>query len=95
MNELLEMVLEELPDAFRRHPGTAVDKVRVFREFAANNMRELEKCYGLIPDSLNRPLAERIEGLLARADAESQLAVRLRRAIGQLKDKAAELESIS
>jgi len=83
-NELLELVLDEMPDAFRREPGTAVDKMRAFVKFYQATVAELQAAYNEIPDSLNRSLIVRIQGLANRADRESLLAVKLRNRLEEI-----------
>jgi hypothetical protein len=49
-----------------------------------NEIDEVRKCCEILPDSLNRPLSERIRLLLERAERESQLAVRLHRRLEEV-----------
>lgn len=84
-DELLDLVLEELPDAFRRSPGTAVDKVANLVAFFQTNADELQKSYAAIPDSLNRSLPERIRLVLDNLKRESEIAVKLRQRCEELK----------
>jgi hypothetical protein len=77
-NELLELVLEEMPDAFRRGPGTAVDKMKAFVKFYQQEVGYLQEAYNALPDGLHRPLPERITLLLERANNEATIAVKLR-----------------
>lgn len=83
-NELLEMVLDEIPDAFRRQPGTAVDKMKAFVEFYRQQAGELQDCYGALADSLGRPLKERIRLLMKRANDEAAIAVKLRNRLEEI-----------
>ena len=84
-NELLEMVLDEMPDAFRRGPGTAVDKMKAFVTFYQQETNELQQTYASLPDSMGRSLAERIQLLKERADSESSVAVKLRNRLEEIK----------
>ena len=77
-NELLELVLEEMPDAFRRGSGTAVDKMKAFVKFYQQQGDELQSAYGVLPDSAHRSLTERIRLLMERANNEAAIAVKLR-----------------
>jgi len=84
-DEILEQVLEELPDAFRREPGTAVDKMKAFVKFYQQQALELQQSYAALLDSLNRPLPERINGLMERASREAEIAVKLRNRLEEIK----------
>ena len=77
-NELLEQVLEEMPDAFRRGPGTAVDKMKAFVKFYQQQAGEFQSAYGILPDGAHRSLTQRIRLLLERANNEAGIAVKLR-----------------
>lgn len=70
--------LDELPDAFRRGSVATINKLRAYVEFSSKQTTELMNAYQTLPDSLNRPLDERIKMLLQRANDEAQLAVQLR-----------------
>lgn len=84
-NELLEMVMDEMPDAFRGRGSTAAESMRQFVEFYQAQVKELQEAYTVLPDGLNRPLRNRIEMLTERANSEAYLAVKLRQRLEELK----------
>jgi hypothetical protein len=84
-DELLELVLDEMPDAFRRAPGTAVDKIKAFVKFYQQEVSELRSAYEILPDGLGRLLPERISLLLERANREAEIAAKLRNRLEKMK----------
>ncbi len=76
--ETTEAIREELPDAFARWPGDAIAKVRAFVQHVTLQIQELDEAKRSLPDSLNRPMAERIRLLAERADREAKIAVHFR-----------------
>lgn len=81
----VELILGEIPDVFRRQKGTPVEKIRAFVCFYQLQVEEIRAAYAAIPDSLNRPLVERIKGLAERANNEAEIAVKLRNRLEEIK----------
>ena len=81
----VELMLGEIPDVFRRASGSPVDKIRAFVAFYQLQAEEIQNAYLAIPDSLSRPLVDRIKGLAERADREAAIAVKLRNRLEEIK----------
>jgi hypothetical protein len=78
MNQAQEFI--SALSARSRHTAWAGNPAQ-FVDSVINNLDEVDD---ILPDSLNRPLVERIRLLLERANREAELAVKLRKRVEEL-----------
>jgi hypothetical protein len=89
LEKQLEDAMASLPEAFTRGSGTLAHQIDAYVAFQNESyVQTTQACLAALPDTRNRPLLDRILGLLDRANAEAQLAVRLRQSLQELADAA-------